>query len=152
MFFNLNGWPRVWYVLNSRSRSTNTRLFRILYIIVTLASFIRCLNIGHLNILETDEYLEKSFNTNFGTLLWTISSLEILCSVDWGPHRWSVFKNRSFHWHITCFLDCIYCDSLLSIFVKRWGLHKRLGLQTCSPKQQHITRYKTTACIRYNTD
>ena len=33
-------------------------------------------------ILET-EHLEKSFNTNLAALLWTISSLEILCSVDW---------------------------------------------------------------------
>jgi len=74
--------------LNSRSWSINTRLFRILYIIVTLASFLHCLSIGHpscLNILETDEYLEKSFNTNLAALLWTICSLEILCSVD-GDH------------------------------------------------------------------
>jgi len=56
--------------------------YRILYIIVTLASYLRCLSIGHLNILETDEYLEKSFNTNLVALLWTISSLEILCLVD----------------------------------------------------------------------
>jgi len=86
---NLNRWPQVWFVLNSRSWSTNTRLFRILYIIVTLASF-RCLSIGHpswFNILETDEYLEKSFNTNLAALLWTISSLEILCLVDGDHYR-----------------------------------------------------------------
>jgi len=65
--------------------STNTRLFRILYILVTLASFLHCLSIGipsWFNILESDEYLEKSFNTHLAALLWTISSLEILCSVD----------------------------------------------------------------------
>ena len=75
-------------MFNSRSWSTNTRLFRFLYIIVTLASFLHCLSISHpswFNILETDEYLEKSFNTNLAVLLWTTSSLEILCSVD-GDH------------------------------------------------------------------
>ena len=68
-----------------RSWSTNTRSFRILYIIMTLASFLHCLSIGHpswFNILETNEYLEKSFNTNLAALSWTISSLEILCLVD----------------------------------------------------------------------
>jgi len=58
------------------------------YISVTLASFLHCLSIGHpswFNILETDEYLEKSFNTNLAVLLWTTSSLEILCLVD-GDH------------------------------------------------------------------
>ena len=55
---------------------------------MTLASFLHYLSIGHpiwFNILETDEYLEKSFNTNLAVLLWTTSSLEILCSVD-GDH------------------------------------------------------------------
>jgi len=78
---NLNRWPKVSFVLNSRSWSTNTRLFRILCII-GLASFLCCLSIGHpswFNIRKTDEYLEKSFNKNLAPLLWTISSLEILC-------------------------------------------------------------------------
>jgi len=52
---------------------------------MTLASFLRCLSIGHpswFNILETNEYLEKSFNANLAALLWTIFSLDILCSVE----------------------------------------------------------------------
>jgi len=39
---------------------------------MTLASFLHCLSIGHpswFNILETDEYLEKSFNANLAALL-----------------------------------------------------------------------------------
>ena len=51
-------------------------------------------SIGHpswFNILETDEYLEKSFNTNLAALLWTISSLEILCSVD-GDHTGEAYS------------------------------------------------------------
>jgi len=55
---------------------------------VTLVSFLRCLSISHpswFNILEIDEYLEKLFNTNLAVLLWTISSLKILCLVD-GDH------------------------------------------------------------------
>ena len=62
--------------------------------LVTIASFLRCLSIGHLsrfNILETDEYLEKSFNTNLAALLRTISSLEILCSVD-GNHTGEAYS------------------------------------------------------------
>ena len=52
---------------------------------MTLALFFHCMSIGHpswFNILETDEYLEKSFNASLVALLWTISSVEILCSVD----------------------------------------------------------------------
>jgi len=57
------------------------------YNIVTLASFLHCLsislkNVSWFNILETDEYLVKSFNTNLSALLWAISSLEILCFID----------------------------------------------------------------------
>ena len=62
--------------------------------LVTIASFLRCLSIGHLswfNILETDENLEKSFNTNLAALPWTISSLEILCSVD-GNHTGEAYS------------------------------------------------------------
>ena len=94
----LNTWPQVWFVFNSRSLSTNTRLFRILYIIVNLASFLHCLSISHpswFNILETDEYLEKSFNTNLTALLWTISTLEILCFVD-GVHTGEAFSRTGF--------------------------------------------------------
>jgi len=68
--------------------------YRISYIIVTLASFLHCLSIGHpswFNILETDEYLEKSFNTNLAALVWTISSLEILRLVD-GDHTGEVYS------------------------------------------------------------
>jgi len=65
--------------LNCRSWSTNIWLLRIVCIMVTLASFLHCLSIGHPNILETDEYLEKSFNTNLAALLWIIL---VLCSVD----------------------------------------------------------------------
>jgi len=59
-----------------------------------LASFLRCLSIGYpswFNILETDECLEKSFNTNLAALLWTISSLEILCLVD-GDHTGEAYS------------------------------------------------------------
>ena len=63
------------------------------FISVTLASFLHCLSIGHPNILETDEYLEESFNRNLAVLLWTTSSLEMLCSVD-GDH---IGNNRSYH-------------------------------------------------------
>jgi len=45
------------------------------------------LSIGHpswFNILETDEYLEKSFNTNLAALLWTIRNIVFS---RWGPHR-----------------------------------------------------------------
>jgi len=69
----------------------------IIYVIVTLASFLHCLSIGHyswLNILETNEYLEKSFNTNLAALLWTVSSLEILCSVD-GDHTGEAYSRTN---------------------------------------------------------
>jgi len=90
---NLNWWPQVWLLFNSRSWFTNTRLFGILYIIVTLASFLHSLSLSHPSWfnLETDEYLEKSFNTNLAALLWTISSLEILCLVD-GDHTGEAYS------------------------------------------------------------
>ena len=80
---NFNGWPWVWFVLN-RSWFMNTRLSRILYIIVTLAYFFVVWALAIIN-LETDQYLKKSFITNLAALLWTISSLKILCLVD-GNH------------------------------------------------------------------
>jgi len=61
---------------------------------VTLTSFLHCLSVGHpswFNILETDEYLEKLFNTNLAVLLWTTSSLEILRLVG-GDHIGEVYS------------------------------------------------------------
>ena len=59
-------------MLYSKLWPTNAELYNILYVITTLASVLRCLSTGHSScsvILETDEYLKKSFTTNFTALL-----------------------------------------------------------------------------------